>query len=388
LNISLKQLTPIYVLVFLRSLGLSLSVTGPMMALYARSLGISVSEWGRLSTFFALGLISFEALWGNVSDNIDRIRLLTVAMLCMALVIPLYAAKRVVPFFWVLQFLMGSFMVMVGPTTRALIADHSPTNQIGFNMSLWSTCVAVGGILGPLAGGYIASSWGYSMIFYASTLVLLIGVLLLGFTGRWLKEDARPKRGHNYLREIKEVFTVPGILYTFAQALLIFIGVSCIRSFLPIYISEYFALDEVAVGALITVGSGVQLVATPIVGSLSDRLGAEKVLIMILGISCTLFLLMPLAVTPIHVKLLTIGLITSNVSQSVSLIMASKVAPRNKLGATMGIYGSFEDLGLIIGPLLFGFIWEAWGVSYIYVVSSASCFIACLLLLRNIKGLQ
>ncbi|MCJ7731413.1 hypothetical protein MUP51_03775 [Candidatus Bathyarchaeota archaeon] len=43
LDESIKKLMPVYTLVFLRALGLSLSVNGPMMPLYVRSLGVSVS---------------------------------------------------------------------------------------------------------------------------------------------------------------------------------------------------------------------------------------------------------------------------------------------------------------------------------------------------------
>ena len=58
---SLKKLLPVYALVFLRALSLSITVTGPIMPLYVRSLGVSVSQWSFLATSLAVGLISFEA---------------------------------------------------------------------------------------------------------------------------------------------------------------------------------------------------------------------------------------------------------------------------------------------------------------------------------------
>ena len=191
---SIRKLLPVYVLVFLRAFGLSISINGPMMPLFVRSLGVSVSQWGLLSTFFAVGLICFEAFWGFMSDRVNRIRILIIAMIFMGAVLPMYTFEGLLPYFFVFQFLMGSFMVMVGPTTRAIIADHSPVNRVGFNVSLWSTCVSMGGILGPVIGGYISQSQGYSILFYVSSTILLAAALLIFFTGRNLVISEKGKK--------------------------------------------------------------------------------------------------------------------------------------------------------------------------------------------------
>ena len=54
---SLKKLLPVYALVFLRALSLSITVTGPIMPLYVRSLGVSVSQWSFLATARASAIV-------------------------------------------------------------------------------------------------------------------------------------------------------------------------------------------------------------------------------------------------------------------------------------------------------------------------------------------
>lgn len=377
---SIKKLLPVYTLVFLRALGLALSVNGPMMPLYVRSLGISVSQWGVLSTIFAIGLVSFEAFWGSMSDRINRIWLLTIAMIFMGSVLPLYTIETLLPYFGVFQFLMGSFMVMVGPTTRALIADHSPVHQMGFNMSLWSTCVSIGGILGPVLGGYLSKNMGYRMVFYVSSAILIANSLLLLITGRSLRTGERSKAKINIWANIKAILRDPQMRFIFTIAFLIFFGVSSLRSFLPIYASEFFNMDEVSVGLMTTIGTALQLILTPFMGALSDRISVKQLLISLLAASATLFLLIQFASTPLHITLLTIGLIISYSSPSISLIMLSKLASKEKIGITMGIYGSFEDLGLIIGPIIFGYIWDTHGAQHIYPLTAASALLAITLL--------
>ncbi len=385
---SIKKLLPVYVLVFLRALGLSISINGPIMPLYVRSLGVSVSQWGLLSTFFALGLICFEAFWGFMSDRINRIRILIIAMIFMATVLPLYTQENLLPYFFIFQFLMGSFMVMVGPTTRALIADHSPVTQVGFNISLWYTCVSTGSILGPVLGGYLSKGFGYSTLFYTSSVILIASATLLFFTGRILVIDEKTKKKINIIENIKSIFIDSQIKLTFIMAFLIFLGVSSVRSFLPIYASELYSMDEISIGLMITLGSAMQLIITPIVGRLSDRYSVKEMLLTLLAISGVLFLMVRIATTPIQVTLMTIGLMISFSSQSVSLIIVSKLASREKLGTTMGIYGSFEDLGLIIGPLVFGYIWETYSPQNIYLIASIAAFLAIILLSQTKLGIK
>lgn len=386
---SIKKLLPIYILVFLRALGLALSVNGPIMPLYVRSIGISVSQWGLLSTIFAIGLVSFEAFWGTMSDRINRIWLLTLALIFMGSVLPLYTFENLLPYFGVFQFLMGSFMVMVGPTTRALIADHSPVSQMGFNMSLWSTCVSIGSILGPVLGGYLSKNMGYKTVFYVSSVILVANALLLLVTGRSLQTGERSKVKIKIWENIKSILYNPQMKFTFIIAFLIFFGLSSVRSFIPIYASELFNMDEISVGLMTTIGTSIQLILTLFMGSLSDRISVKRLLISLLSISGVLFLLIQFASTPLHITLLTIGIIISYSSPFISLIMCSKLASKEKLGITMGIYGSFEDLGLIIGPLVFGYVWETLGAKHIYLLTAASAFLAITLLTTtNIKPKQ
>jgi len=388
LDESIRKLLPVYVLVFLRAFGLSISINGPMMPLFVRSLGVSVSQWGLLSTFSAVGLICFEAFWGFMSDRVNRIRILIIAMIFMGAVLPMYTFEGLLPYFFVFQFLMGSFMVMVGPTTRAIIADHSPVNRVGFNVSLWSTCVSMGGILGPVIGGYISQSQGYTILFYVSSTILLAAALLMFFTGRNLVISEKGKKKIDLKENLRSIFFDSQVKLTFILAFLIFLGMSAFRSFLPIYASELVSMDEVSIGLMMTISTAMQLITTPIIGAGTDKYRIKKILIILLGMTGALFFLVRFAVTPVYLTLIAIGLTISFSSQAVSLILVSKLASRERLGITIGVYGTFEDLGLMVGPLVFGYVWEAYNPSYIYLVSAGAAFLALVLISGTKLSLQ
>ncbi|MBT3285402.1 MFS transporter [Candidatus Bathyarchaeota archaeon] len=385
---SIKKLVPVYALVFLRALSLSITITGPIMPLYVRSLGVSVSQWSFMSTSFAIGLISFEAFWGSMSDRVNRIRILIVSMILMSLVLPLYTFPDLMPYFFVFQFLIGSFFVMVGPTSRALIAELSPDDRLGFNMSLWSSCFAIGGISGPVLGGLIAKNFGYPTAFYASTAILLLAALMMFITGK----DDESKEGSNrgisvLLNNLRSIMSDSRIKTTFITAFLIFFSTSAVRSFIPIYASELYGMDEVSIGIMLSLGTVLQLLGTPIIGRLSDRINAKRMLTVLLAASGVLLLTYWFAQTPLHLTVITALVILGFISSSVSLILLTKLADREKLGMTMGLYGSFEDLGLVIGPLVFGFVWDSFGPKYLFPVSAVALFLAIISISQvNIEG--
>ena len=54
----------------------------------------------------------------------------------------------------------------------------------------------------------------------------------------------------------------------------------------------------------------------------------------------------------------------------------------------LGLYGTFEDLGLMVGSTLFGLSWAAFGPQSIFVIASGTALTAALLALSLGHGKQ
>jgi MFS family permease len=67
---------------------------------------------------------------------------------------------------------------------------------------------------------------------------------------------------------------------------------------------------------------------------------------------------------------------------SLLLAMIPEVTPSKMHGAAIGIYGSFEDLGVIAGPLVYGFVWSVFGPISIFAATSITQLIGALLMYR------
>jgi MFS family permease len=58
----------------------------------------------------------------------------------------------------------------------------------------------------------------------------------------------------------------------------------------------------------------------------------------------------------------------------------SEYTPREHMGMSMGILGSFEDIGMVAGPALYGFVWAAYSPRHIFIVSGVAQLVGALLL--------
>lgn len=379
---TLKRLSPIYAVLFLRNVAWSLTLNGPVMPLYVRVLGLDVPSWGILATALSAGLF-MEAVWGVVSDRVDRGRFILTSLILTSLIYPLYTVKALLPLFIVFQFAFGAIQVVVGITTRAVIAGASPGRSAGFNMSLWFFFATLGNIAGPILGSYIASTLGYEYAFYTSTGIVWAATIF--FAATYLRQrDRQPPvivKRRGLFAGFRELLKIGTLRLTCIITLLGFLGCAAVSSFLPIYAVEKIGMTTIAVGGMATVGATARLIATPLMGRLSDKVNKRKLLFAILAVGAALFALYPYAVDQWQLTLLTIGVSVSFSFGVLSIAIHSGAAPRELSGMSLGLYGTFEDIGLMVGSLVFGVAWGALGPSSVFTIAAAAAALAAVLAL-------
>jgi len=145
------------------------------------------------------------------------------------------------------------------------------------------------------------------------------------------------------------------LIIVFAFVFLELLGYSLILPLLPYYAEAYGATLPV-VGLLGTVNALSQLIAAPMVGRLSDRLGRRPMLIASLVGTFISFLMLGLAgsLAVIFLSRVLDGLFGGNIALARAYI--TDVTDENNRAKALGIIGAAFGLGFIIGPALGGFL--------------------------------
>jgi DHA1 family tetracycline resistance protein-like MFS transporter len=147
----------------------------------------------------------------------------------------------------------------------------------------------------------------------------------------------------------------PPILVIFLTVLIDMIGFGIVIPILPLY-SQHFHANPWQIGLLFGSFSMMQLIAAPILGRWSDRVGRRPVLLLsILGTSLS-FLILGLANTlwMLFLGRLIDGASGGNISTAQAYI--ADVTPPEKRSSAMGLIGAAFGLGFIIGPAIGGLL--------------------------------
>jgi predicted MFS family arabinose efflux permease len=241
-------------------------------------------------------------------------------------------------------------------------------------MSLWFFFATLGNIAGPILGSYIASTLGYEYAFYTSTGIVWAATIF--FAATYLRQrDRQPPvivKRRGLFAGFRELLKIGTLRLTCTITLLGFLGCAAVSSFLPIYAVEKIGMTTIAVGSMATVGATARLIATPLMRRLSDKVNKRKLLFAILAVGAALFALYPYAVDQWQLTLLTIGVSVSFSFGVLSIAIHSGAAPRELSGMSLGLYGTFEDIGLMVGSLVFGVAWGALGPSSVFTIAAAA----------------
>jgi DHA1 family tetracycline resistance protein-like MFS transporter len=154
------------------------------------------------------------------------------------------------------------------------------------------------------------------------------------------------------------------------------VGFGIIIPLLPFY-AETFGASPLAIGLLFAVFSLAQLIAAPILGSLSDRYGRRPVLIASLAGTVVSFAMMALAqsLAVLFVARIVDGLSGGNISTARAYV-ADVTKPEDRARA-YGLIGAAFGLGFILGPAISGVlarisytapIWAAAGITIVAMV--------------------
>lgn len=360
--------------------GMSLVI--PFLPLYIETLGIhqlgDLERWS--SWVYSIQFVTsflFQPLWGMVADRRGRKIMLLRAGFGMAIMTALMGLVGAAWQLLVLRFINGIFSGFISMSV-SLLASVTPDEQAGRALGLLQTGTIAGSLIGPLIGGFLAETIGYSNVFFLTGALLLIASIVVML---FVRENVVPRPEQKRKQRGSGWASMRPLLPVFVASLTTQVGMMSIEPIVTVYAKTLWHGRHLAVVAgLVVAATGIaNLIGSPLLGQLGDKFGQRKILVMALVMAALAFLPQALAkgLGLLLVGRFLLGLFVGGMIPSLN-VLVKKIAPRELLATAFGFNSSALFLGNLIGPLLGGEVAATFGIKSVFYVTM------CVLLLNAI----
>jgi DHA1 family multidrug resistance protein-like MFS transporter len=335
----------------------------PVLPTFAADLGAAPEFIGVIVAASTVTGVFFKLPSGALSDVLGRRRVMILGAVFFAVPPFLYPFVAEPWSLLALRFVHGFATAIFSPVAAAYVASLAETGR-GARLGWFSSMNDIGATAGPMVGGFVLYfTMSYSLTFVLvgglGVLALLLVVLLPDVD---LLDGPAPEaktfgtQAAQFRQGLAEVFRTPPIFVAGGIEAVMYVGYGAFLGFLPIYARDVgLNLAEIAIVL------GAQLifavVAKPISGTVSDRIGRIPVIVIGL-LLCAAALPLIFRCESLMAFILAAPLLGLGVGAvtPVTNALAADLASARGLGAAMGVFGTLFDIGEAAGPMIAGFL--------------------------------
>ncbi|MFP3951811.1 MAG: MFS transporter [Candidatus Bathyarchaeia archaeon] len=354
---------------------------------YVLSLGFSMQRLGNLESLMDLTRILFQPAVGAASDTYGRKRFLVIRelLILLALMSLVFAQS------W---HLLAVSMVLVGlnwaffPVWNSLIAESTEPERMGFSFSLIGSAYTGLGLVGTLSAGYLAESYGFSIVYVISSVFGLLSLIMTYATldeslERGDRDDFTMGRAvKSLIASLKPPERVRGFYIAMGVDLFAFsLGYRILNGML----TESYGYTPYMLGLMSAVMIGSMSLSQIFVGRYVDKVGYSRYLATSQILSCV-FLGITLYTKHFHFILL--GMILMGVASALwgpaeQAWIARNVDSRER-AQSLGSYATFRALVSFPAPSIGGLLYEVYGFDIPVGLNMALALINAIMILKMV----
>lgn len=354
----------------------------PILYAYSVKFGLSDFQNGLLFAMFSICQFISTPIIGRLSDKYGRRPLLLFSIMGTALSFFLMAFAPNAIFLFLARALDGITAGNI-PVAFAVISDSTKVEERAKAFGMIGAAFSFGFVFGPAISA-LTVGFSAGLPFIIAGVITLVAVVLTYFflpeTNKHMGEVQKGKL-FDFGRLWHTLFD-PNVGITFLISLIFFMAFACaiIYGYQP-FTSKVLGISASQNAVLFTIFGIVGLITqTFIVGRVSKKLGVKKAFstgIFFTGIS--LFIMFFSRNLALFVVASMIMGIFNGISQTLLPTILSQEADAKSQGSIMGLNASYQSIGMIVGPILGGFVASALSVPAPFIVGSLLIF-ACFIL--------
>ena len=368
--------------IYLATLAAPLNQTkvSPVLPLLRETFGLDYSSAGWLISIFSIMgfVLALPAGFILQKIGIKITGLISVGSLMIGSALGALAGGAGLLFFD--RFIEGIGMGLIMVAAPAAISIWFPAEKRGLPMGLWASSVGVGIIAAMNLAPKLVAAYNWQAVWWAGSAISAVAFVLFGILFRMPRKDEIPQSPAQPAPDSTRDKPV-SLTKSMANSSLWMIAISfgmynltvmAWNNFYPDFLATKrgYSLEEA--GFISSLLMMVGIFAGPIAGFISDRIGSRKMVILIPYIILTLLFLFPFTVTGWMIAgvMICAGIMVGAIAPVILAAVPEIMKKPETIGIGMGVAALCQNLGMFIGPALFGVLLErtSWaGAGYLMI---------------------
>lgn len=356
----------------------------PLLPVIVASFGVSTTSAAALTTISFVPLALAPLFYGPFMERFDPLRLLRWGVVLLAVSEGLFFLAGTFPMLLLLRLVQGLLIPALLTAAMTYLSRTSMAARVSRVMAAYIAATIVGGLLGRVCSGLFASLWGWRSSFLILAVSLIFAYLWL-LTVKPLPPAAGGAR-QAVLHLLPQVLKKRLFRRVYLMVFCFFFAFAAIMNFIPFRLYEISGVaDEWRVG-LIYCGYVMGVVTALSAVRVRDSLGSEQRVFkagLLVYLGALLLLLVPNVPVVFAAMFLFCG--------AMFLVHATATGWLNRLseqhkGTVNGLYVASYYGGGMLGSLLPGYLYQAWGWSAFIALLALAVVGALLLSIRLVES--
>jgi MFS family permease len=355
-----------------------------LISLFAIELGALQVSIGALIAMYSVFPMLMGLYAGRVSDKLGVGRPMAYGSIGISL-------GMLVPYLWpsiaalyASAALIGASHVFYNVSVQNLVGYLSTPEDRTKNFSNYGLVMAMGGFIGPLAGGVSIDHLGHAQSYLALAIVPLITVAIISCT-KGIRGAGKGGEEGGGLAGARELMRDRGLRRTLIASGIVLTGNDLFQFYMPIYGSA-IDLSATVIGAILAVFAGASFIVRLVLPALAKRYGEEPIMTWSLFLGAATYLIFPFVTHVAFLVLIAFALgLALGCSQPLSVTLTFARAPQGRSGEALGLRMTINNFTHVAVPLVFGSLGSVLGIAPVFLANAAMLAGGGLLSRRNVK---
>jgi MFS family permease len=346
----------------------------PFLAIYMTRQGYSPSQAGLAVSSYGAGHIIASMLGGHLADRIGRRHTIALSMFASAAAMIALSQARSLPAILSWALIVGAVGELYRPAASALLGDLVGPEQRVAAFGMYRFAINLGFALGPATAGFLADRSFFYLFLGDAITSFLYGVVAITALPHGVRSSGHDEKADGGLRvALRDRTFVFFLLATLCMTWIEF----QLHSTLPLHVAA-MGFRPATYGMLISINGAMIVLFELLLIAWTQRLPPQPLIALGYGLTGIGFALTGVA-TGIEMLVVTVVIWTLGemIYAPVTGAFVTGLAPERYRGRYMGLWHSTWSAGMILGPLMGGWIYERnqnalWIACFLVGVASAT----------------